>query len=1117
MVLSWNEIKNRALNFTKEWENETSENAEAKSFWDGFFDVFGVPRRRVATFEKSVKKLDNKQGFIDLLWKGVILVEHKSKGKNLDKAYQQAIDYFPGLKDHELPKYILISDFARFKLYDLENDINHEFLLSEFVNNVHLFDFIAGYKKREYKDSDPVNIKAAELMGQLHDRLKEIGYTGHELEVYLVRLLFCLFADDTGIFNKNIFQEYIDLHTKEDGSDLAMHLTSIFHTLNQPEEKRLKNLDENLAQFPYINGKLFEENLPPASFDSEMREMLLKACALDWGKISPAIFGSMFQAVMNPNERRNLGAHYTSEKNIQKVIKPLFLDDLYTEFEKVKTNQNKLKEFQEKIANLKFLDPACGCGNFLIVSYRELRDLEILVLKELNKKGQLELDISNIIKVDVDQFFGIEYDEFAVRVAEVAMWLIDHQMNIKVSNEFGQYFVRLPLKKSAKIVHGNALQIDWHSLLNSPPLKEGLGVVESKSLKDGFGVFELTSGKETTENNYPAYKSISNLKDKKELRKSLRNNATSAEILLWKALQGKQLDGFKFRRQHSIGNYILDFFCPSVSLAIELDGESHYTPEAQEYDRIRDNFLTNVGIRVIRYHNHDVFDNLTGVLEDIRQYLYNPDASFQRKSTTPNPSYIAESTTPNPSYIGGEKNVSQNSPPFKGGLGGVNNFNFIFGNPPFVGKQLQNSQQKADMSLVFNGVKNAGVLDYVCAWYLKASEFIQNTKIRCAFVSTNSISQGEQVGILWQELYTKYKIKIHFAHRTFSWSNEAKGNAAVHCVIIGFGLENIDNKRLFSYENIKGEATEIKVKNISPYLVAGNDLIIQKRSTQISNLPEMLKGSQPTDGGNLLMTEKEKIEYLQKEKLGEKFIKPFISADEFINGKNRYCFWLIDILPQELKQLPLLLKRVEAVKQMRLASTKKATQKWAEFPTIFTENRQPKTDYILIPRVSSENRKYIPMGFFKKEIIASDSCITISNGDLFLFGILTSEMHMTWVKYVCGRLKSDYRYSNSIVYNNFPFPENVTAKQREKVANLAQKILDIRNKYPDSSLADLYNPLTMPPDLLKAHQTLDKAVDLCYAKQSFSSELNRIEFLFNLYEQISTPLLKPEKKKTRKK
>ncbi|MBD2442742.1 class I SAM-dependent DNA methyltransferase [Dolichospermum sp. FACHB-1091] len=913
MPLSWNEIKSRAIAFSQEWEHETSEDAEAKSFWDGFFHVFGISRRRVATFEQSVKKADNKQGFIDLLWKGIILVEHKSRGKNLDKAMQQAKDYFPGLKEHELPKYILVSDFQKFKLYDLDTNITTEFELKDFINQVHLFGFIAGYEKRTYKDEDPVNIQAAELMGKLHDKLEAVGYRGHDLEVYLVRLLFCLFADDTGIFDKGIFWEYIDLHTKSDGSDLAMHIASIFHTLNTPPEKRLTNLDSNLAQFPYVNGKLFEEVLQPAAFDSKMREMFLEVCGFDWGKISPAIFGSMFQAVMNPTERRNLGAHYTSEKNIQKLIKPLFLDDLYLELEKVKSNRGKLQELHQKIASLYFLDPACGCGNFLIITYRELRELEIKILQALNKNGQQFINIQDIIKVNVDQFAGIEYDEFAVRVAEVAMWLIDHQMNIQVSHEFGQYFFRVPLTKSAKIVHGNSLRIDWET------------VVEKEKLS------------------------------------------------------------------------------------------------------------------------------------------------------------------------------------------------FILGNPPFVGKQLQNAEQKADMQYVCNSIKNSGVLDYVSAWYIKAAQLIQDTNIRCAFVSTNSISQGEQVGIIWQELYNNYKIKIHFAHRTFSWSNEAKGNAAVHCVIIGFGLEDIENKRVFDYVNIKGEPTERKVKNINSYLVEGNDLIILKRNQPICNIPEMLKGSQPTDGGNLLMTEEEKVEYVIQEPSGEKFIKLFISADEFLNGKKRWCFWLKDIQPHELKKLPLLSDRVSKVRKMRLSSTKQSTVKWADFPTLFTENRQPDTDYLLVPRVSSENRKYIPIGFFESSVIASDSCITIPNATLYLFGILTSEMHITWVKYVCGRLKSDYRYSNTIVYNNYPFPENVNDKQKQKVEIAAQAVLDTRAKYPESSLADLYDPLTMPPDLVKAHQILDKAVDLCYRPQPFVSELNRIEFLFSQYEALNAPLLKPEKKKRTKK
>ncbi|NCS52579.1 MAG: class I SAM-dependent DNA methyltransferase [Microcystis aeruginosa G13-05] len=870
-----------------------------------------MSRRRVASFEQPIKKADNKQGFIDLLWKGTILVEHKSKGKDLEKATQQAKDYFPNLKEHELPRYILVSDFQRFKLYDLDAGNEAEFELSNFVDNVHLFDFIAGYEKRVYKDEDPVNLQAAELMGKLHDCLKEIGYIGHELEVYLVRLLFCLFADDTGIFNQGIFWEYIDLHTKEDGSDLAMHIASIFQVLNTPEAKRLKNLDENLTQFPYINGKLFEESLPLAAFDSKMRFMLLEACAFDWGKISPAIFGSMFQAVMNPKERRNLGAHYTSEKNIQKVIKPLFLDDLSREFEKIKGNRNKLLEFHKKIANLYFLDPACGCGNFLIITYRELRDLEILVLQELNKTGQLVTDISAIIQVDVNQFAGIEYDEFAVRVAEVAMWLIDHQMNIKVSNTFGQYFVRLPLKKAAKIVNGNALRIDWEEVISKEKL------------------------------------------------------------------------------------------------------------------------------------------------------------------------------------------------------------NFILGNPPFVGHHYQNFDQKEDLKLVLDKIIGSGVMDYVSAWFYKSAQFIQNTKIKVGLVATNSISQGEQSSILWNVLINEFNISIHFAHRTFKWSNEAKGNAAVHCVIIGFASFEANEKYIFDYQTITSEPLLIKAKNINPYLINANNILVFNRKYPLCNVPNMMYGNKPTDGGDFILSEEEKNTLVSKNPLLIKFIRPFISAREFLNGGKKWCLWLLDIKPNELKNIPEILERVEAVKQFRSKSIAASTRNYS-YHCLFRQITQPKSDYILVPRTTSENRKYIPIGFFTADNIVSDTCQAIPNGDLYLFGILTSEMHMAWVKYVCGRLKSDYRYSKDIVYNNYPFPETATEKQKQTVETCAQAVLDTRAKYPDSSLADLYDPLTMPPDLIKAHQKLDKAVDLCYRPQRFTSELNRIEYLFELYEKLTAPLLSTSKQKARK-
>ena len=465
MPLSWNEIKSKAVRFSKDWEDVTEESAESQTFLNEFFEVFGISRRRVSTFEKPVQKVDGREGYIDLLWPGKILIEHKSKGKNLEKAANQAIAYSFGLTEEELPQYILVCDFNLFVLYDLEENTRHEFLLKDLVKHVKLFSFIAGYQKSITKDEDPVNIEAAERMGKIHDKLKAIGYSGHELEVYLVRLVFCLFADDTNIFNKDIFEEYLKNKTSKDGSDLALHLSQIFYILNTPESQRLTNIDEHLIEFPYVNGKLFEEQLSPAQFDSEMRNVLIECCDLDWAKISPAIFGSLFQAVMNPEERRNLGAHYTSEKNILRVIKPLFLDELFKEFETIKNNTKQLKEFHKKLSALKFLDPACGCGNFLVITYRELRLLEIEILKVLVKNSQLESDIKNIIWIDIDQFYGIEIEEWPVRISEVAMWLIDHQMNMRVSEEFGEYFVRLPLKKSANIICDNALRIEWGNII----------------------------------------------------------------------------------------------------------------------------------------------------------------------------------------------------------------------------------------------------------------------------------------------------------------------------------------------------------------------------------------------------------------------------------------------------------------------------------------------------------------------------------------------------------------------------------------------------------------------------------------------------------------------------
>jgi hypothetical protein len=432
MPLSWNEIKTRAFAFSKEWQDETSEDAEAKSFWDDFFSVFGITRRRVASFEVHVKELGDKDGYIDLFWKGVLVVEHKSRGKNLEKAYSQALDYFSGIAERDLPKYVIVSDFARFRLYNLEENQQHDFDLKDLHKNVHLFSFIAGYQTHKIQEQDPVNIRAAEQMGKLHDQMKDAGYSGHPLELYMVRLLFCLFAEDTGIFDRQQFKEYIEQRTSEDGSDLGHHLSTLFQVLNTPHEKRLKNLDEQLAAFNYINGKLFEEMLPSAGFDSAMRQELLNCCALNWSRISPAIFGSLFQSIMDKQARRNLGAHYTSEENILKLIKPLFLDGLWEEFEKIKNNKNKLLEFHQRLRRLNFLDPACGCGNFLVIAYRELRLLELEILRA-SKIYQSEIYIHKLINLNVDQFFGIESEEFPAQIAQVALWLMDHQMNLLVS------------------------------------------------------------------------------------------------------------------------------------------------------------------------------------------------------------------------------------------------------------------------------------------------------------------------------------------------------------------------------------------------------------------------------------------------------------------------------------------------------------------------------------------------------------------------------------------------------------------------------------------------------------------------------------------------------------
>ncbi|MDQ2925599.1 MAG: class I SAM-dependent DNA methyltransferase [Acidobacteriota bacterium] len=912
MPLAWNEIRDRAVAFSRDWKDEASETAEAKTFWDAFFNVFGITRRRIASFEKPVVKSDGKGGYIDLLWKGVLLVEHKSRGLDLDRAFHQATDYFHGLKERDLPRFVIVSDFARFRLYDLEGDAEPvEFKLEDLHKNIRSFGFIAGYQTRSFGQQDPVNIQAAEKLGKLHDLLRLAGYEGHALELFLVRTLFCLFAEDNAIFELQQFREWIEQRTSEDGSDLGPLLAQLFQALNTPEDRRQKNLDEHIAAFRYINGKLFEETTSMPALDRRMREMVLECTALDWSRISPAIFGALFQSIMDKKARRNLGAHYTSETNILKALQPLFLDSLRAEFERVRRDSKRLGDFHEKLRNIRVLDPACGCGNFLVIAYRELRLLELDVLRELFKSTREgQLDVSNIVFIDVDQFYGIEIEEFPAQIAQVALWMTDHQMNQKVSVEFGQYFARLPLKKAPTIIRGNALEIGWETL------------------------------------------------------------ASPARLT------------------------------------------------------------------------------------------------------------------------------------------------YIVGNPPFVGKQFQTPRQKLDLSAVLNDVSGSGTLDYVSAWFRKASDYMQrNQQAKAAFVATNSITQGEQAGVLWPHLLAK-KIRILFAHRTFEWTSEARGRAAVHCVVIGFGMLDEAMKAIFDYHTVKSEPIRIPARRINPYLVDAEDIFLPNRRSPIGNAPSISFGSMPNDGGFLILDAAERKALLSAHPALKPFIRPFIGSEEFINSIPRYCLWLQDISASQLRTFPEVLKRVMEVRKVRLSSTRSTTRDLAKTPSLFGEARQPSRKYLLIPGVSSETRRYIPMAFMRKEVIANNLVYVSQDATIYHFGVLTSLMHMAWVRSTCGRLKSDYRYSAGIVYNNFPWPEP-TPKQRKTIETAAQAVLNERDRHPNATLADLYDPLSMPPRLVKAHQTLDRAVDAAYGRTAFASEAERVAFLFTLYEKLTT-LFPSEKKKSRR-
>lgn len=933
--LPWPKIRANALAFAHEYRNAIKENEDAQSFWNDFFNVFGKKRRGTARFEYAVRKhatslpsgaveeaKDLGAGRIDLFWPGVLLAESKSRDKHadLDAAYKQALEYIGGLPAHDRPQYIFTSDFGRLRFYDLRGktvlptaDDHTEIAVSELGKHVRLFGFMAGYEQRSYQEQDPVNRQAAERMGKLHDQLEASGYRGTDLERYLVRLLFCLFAEDTDIFPRASFMDIVSRHAGPKGQQLGPLLHQLFEVLDTPEDKRPVSLPEYLREFPYVNGDLFKGGLRIVSFDESMRELLLDATRLDWGQISPAIFGSLFQSVMDDEERRIRGAHYTSEANIIKAVGPLFLDELRAELTHLGSlavntqRDNRLRELQNRLAGLRLLDPACGCGNFLIVAYRELRLLELdllALLYPVQDGTQFPLGVETAVRLTVEQMHGIEIEEFAARIAEVALWLVDHQMNQRLSERFGHYMARIPLRQRAHIRHGNALTTDWSDVL-------------------------------------------------------------------------------------------------------------------------------------------------------------------PREQVT-----------------------------------------HVLGNPPFVGKSLQTDEQKAELLAVLQGTKGAGNLDFVAGWYWKTAQYIQTTNARAVLVSTNSIVQGEQVSPLWGPLLGRFGMQIQFAHQTFKWRNEGKKNAAVHCVIIGFGPQEIANKRLFTYSSLTSLPEEHTAGRINPYLIDAPVVVLPNRRKPLCQVPEMIYGSKPVDGGHLLLdSEEEKDDLLEADPLAASFVRQFVGSEEFINNIPRWCLWLKDAQPQVLRKMPHVLARVEQVRQMRLASTKVATQGWATRPTVFTEDRQPESNFLIMPSVSSEARAYVPVGFLPAEVVVSNLAFVVPNAGLYQFGIITSAMHMAWMRYVCGRLKSDYRYSNTIVYNNFPWPESPAIATRQAMEEAAQAVLEARKAHPDSTLADLYDPLAMPSDLRAAHRRLDKMVDRLYRlKKPFQNDVERVQYLFEKYDALNSPL-----------
>lgn len=888
-----------------------------KDFFAGFLKTLGFPASTVKNVlaPESSRNVASVQGDYALA-KNVYFRSLHVGEKVYDEARSLATD--PLITKHQI-RFILATDFQTVVAYDARVDDWTDFAFNDLVENYEFFLPLTGlYEKPLAYASHPADVKACEKMGKLYDIIRATNHYDddhlHDLNLFLSRLLFCFFAEDTGIFPiPGQMTKAIESITSDNGADLVDFFKRLFDILDMgPNHNGRLKETKILAAFPYVNGGLFRDKIRVPTFNARARRLLLECGRLEWNLISPVIFGSMFQAVMKPEARHNLGAHFTSERNIMKVIEPLFLNDLKAELGKIlssikdtqkqltKSQTDKLYAFQAKLASLTFLDPACGSGNFLIIAYREIKRLEFETVKALHKfdtpdRSLLDDWKKTVSRVSIDQFYGIELEEFPVEIARVSMWLMEHVMNVEFGTYFGATVPTIPLKDSAHIVCTNALTTDWSDVVP------------------------------------------------------------------------------------------------------------------------------------------------------------------------------------------------------------VEKLSFIMGNPPFIGAATMTKVQKQEVLNVFKGTKNAGILDFVTAWYKKASEVAyKNPKIECSFVSTNSICQGEQVAPLWEELFNS-GFHINFAHQTFKWRNEAKDNAGVNCVIIGFGIKERKEKTLYCYESLKDEPSQHFVSNINGYLLENNRNIFVKSENQtINGVKPMVRGNQPTDGGNLIIEAEDYDKFASNPAL-KPFIKKLVGSKEFINKLPRFCLWLPDA-PDAIKEIPIVAERINGCKNMRLASRDPGCRKLAERAHEFRDLNNPMSA-IVIPRVSSERRDYIPMGFISNDTIVSDSCHIIPNGTLYDFGILESRMHMTWMRTVCGRLESRYRYSRDLCYNTFPWPD-AKETQRQLIEVLAQKVLDIREFYPELTLADLYDPDTMPADLKEAHEELDQAVDNLYRSHPFANDEERLQMLFDRYEVL---------------